>query len=310
MLNLKSKTLKFSVSGLRGIVPDDLNLNNLPHILFAFQRSLPAGDIAIARDTRPSGPAFSYQALSILSALGRNIHYLDIVPTPTLKHYVRQNKLAGGLMVSASHNPMSYNAFKFIRKGGDFFNEGDNAKFLKNLQQLASKLSFSLPAQQYGKIFSNKKAIACQKHVDQTIQKIFQNKKTNLQLRIGLDTLGACATEIGPQLLAQLKLKFVSQYTVFLDYFPRPPEPTDKSLKKFEMFCRQNKTDIGFAFDPDADRLVIVDNNFKAISEELTLPLCALNGIKKTGGPMVVNLSSSYLNQWVAQEKGIKFFKS
>jgi phosphomannomutase len=313
MLKLNSPTLKFSISGLRGIVPEDLNLQNLPQIIYAFEKSIPAGVIALARDTRPTGSAFCYQAMSILNGLGRQVHFLDIVPTPTIKHYVRQNNLAGGIMVSASHNPMHYNAFKFIRKGGDFFLQKDNEKFKNSLKKYHPQVLLQTKFDKYAGALDKKKD-SIKAHIEQCKYVVFGNKNYKLKMKpkVALDTLAACATEMAPQLLQSLGCTFITQYETFETKFPRPPEPTISSLKKFEAFCKTNKADIGFAFDPDADRLVIIDENGSTIHEELTLPLAAMSSLSKKSvkGSMVVNLSSSYLSQWVAEQKKIPFLRS
>lgn len=115
-----SPTLKLSISGLRGVYPDDISPDKWVDYVRAFAAVVPEGAVAIARDARATSPALLQIAAGVLSLLGRTVHNLGLVPTPTIKAYVRQKKLAGGLMVSASHNPEQYNALKFIKRG-DFF---------------------------------------------------------------------------------------------------------------------------------------------------------------------------------------------
>ena len=90
--------------------------------------------------------------------------------------------------------------------------------------------------------------------------------------------------------------------------FPRPPEPNQKSLRKLSDFVRKNKCDIGFGFDPDADRLVIVTSSGLVLGEEYTFPLVALAALKHRHGGIVVNFSSSWINHWLAAQFNRKFY--
>jgi len=307
-LNLQSKTLKFSVSGLRGVYPDDLNPENIPSLVAAYHKTIGSGDIAIARDTRPTGAAIEKLVEGTLTALGRNVHMLGIVPTPTIKAYVAEKKLAGAIMISASHNPVQYNAFKFIQKGGFFFDEEKNRLWLNFLNE---KLSWGSYQKQGKSIDAHKEAI--QLHIQYVIKRVFPDLKTvknKKNIRVALDTLGACATEIIPEMLKELGIQYEMLFPDFENNFPRPPEPVEASLSKLKKLVREKKCDLGLAYDPDADRLALVDNEGNAIGEELTLPLSMMQALGEKKGAVVVNLSSSYYNNHVATQMGCKIIRS
>ena len=308
MLNLKSKTLKFSISGLRGYFPEDINPENIPKIVYAYHKTLPKGAIAVASDNRPTRDVMREITIGTLLALGRDVYSIGIVPTPSIKAFVKDNKLAGGLMISASHNPVRYNAFKFIKKDGYFFAEKENKKWLENLNTSAE---WNLHSKQ-GKLFENKNQDAFDNHINQVLKNIPIDlvKLKKKKLKVAIDTVAACATYIIPELLTKLGVDFTSIYTEVESHFPRQAEPTPVALKKLKEFVVKENCDIGFAFDPDADRLAIVDNTGEAIGEEYTLPLSMLKALDYRSGSIVVNLSSSYLNQWVAEKFSRKFFKS
>ena len=241
--------------------------------------------------------------LGSLISCGRKVVDLGVLPTPTLKNYIASQNLAGGLMISASHNPPEYNAFKFIKKQGLFFDEKDNQKFLQNLKDNQSWKNHK----QQGS-FENVHEKALNSHIQEILSNIKLPKK--IKLRVGIDTLGACATNIAEVFLKTVGVQVFSMFPQLLATFPRQPEPTTQALSKFSSFVKKHKCDVGFAFDPDADRLAIVSSSGKILGEEYTLPLAAMEALKKRDGGMVVNFSSSWLNQWVADQFTKKIYRS
>ena len=297
----KSDTLKFSISGLRGFYAKDLIPKNLLFFSDAFHKVLPGGEIAIARDNRGSGEAIKHIIVGNLIFLGRKVLDLGVLPTPTLKSYVRIKSLAGGIMISASHNPIEYNALKFIKKGGMFFNDKDNVHFINILKhglarseskKLGSLVSAGLEAEDL--------------HIQDILKKIPCPEK--VKLRIALDTLGGAGTFIAKKFLEKLQADVYSIFPDILPVFPRQPEPNQKSLRKLSDFVRKNKCDIGFGFDPDADRLVVVGSSGLVLGEEYTFPLVALEALKHRRGGIVVNFSSSWLNRWLASQFDRNFY--
>lgn len=304
-LNTKSPTLKFSVSGMRGLFGTDLHPGNIPAIINALHQSLPPGKIAIARDNRPTGIAIEQIVAGVAAALGRDIDLLGLVPTPTIKNHINLNKLAGGVMISASHNPVEYTAFKFIKKGGLFFDEKDN----KRLHEAIKKETFNCSITKQGSL-NNRHNEAVAQHIESILQKVPINRKSPPKLRVAIDTLGACAHPIAPKLLETLKIKYFSLFPEIHYSFPRGPEPVAASLKKLGKFVVENRCDIGFAFDPDADRLAVVNSSGKPIGEELTLPLAILEAMKTRKGDLVVNLSSSFYNNIASKAYKRKVYRS
>jgi len=315
-LDLNSPTLKFSVSGMRGLFPEDINPGNIPAIIHAFHKSVKKGKIAIARDNRPTGAAIENIAIGILQSLGREVHSLGIVPTPTIKAYIQSLKLAGGIMISASHNPIHYTAFKFIKEGGFFFQEKENKALESALKQNIYNEAWGNYEKQGNVVDAH--AASIELHADYVARRIFnRGKAPSNKLKIALDTLGACATEIIPHFLDKIGVKYISLYPEITGYFPRPPEPVPASLSRLSKFVIDNKCDIGFAFDPDADRLAIVGPDGKPIGEELTLPLSMMkalekyrNSKQKTKKPVVVNLSSSLYNEYAASQNNCSVTRS
>jgi phosphomannomutase len=300
-VNTSSPTLKFSISGLRGVYPDDISPDQWIQYVRAFAAVLPAGPVAIARDARATGPGLLKVATGVLTLLGRDVHDLGLVPTPTIKAYVNARRLAGGLMVSASHNPAAYNALKFIKKNGMFFDAEDNEKFVSALDATA----FWGDYKKQGRIVDAHDA-AIDLHIA-SIMKVV--KKPKRRLKAVIDPVGSCGGEIAVKLLARLGVKCEAIHLAETSSFPRPPEPTAPALKKLAAAVKKYRADVGFAFDPDADRLSIVDEKGRAIGEEYTLPLAILAGVKSKT-TVVVNLSTSMLCENAAAMRGSRIARS
>ena len=312
MLN-QSSTLKISISGVRGIILTDINTEDIVSFTKAFSATISKGKIAVASDNRISGEALSKVVIGTLLLLGRDVIDIGILPTPTLKAFVKAKKLAGAIMISASHNPMEYNGFKFIKKDGFFFDDIDNQKWHSYLSKVKDITNTAMIYGTYSTAHIDAMDIHIQNAITHIIGDVTTFKKQKKTLKVAIDTLGATATEIIPKLLNSLNIKYISMYPDILYKFPRNPEPVESSLKKFGDFVKQNKCDVGFAFDPDADRLALIDENGKPLGEEFTLPLSALylfQANKRKNASFVVNLSSSWLNHWVAQKYNITLIQS
>lgn len=300
-MKYNSPTLKFSISGLRGVYPADIAPDKWVDYVRAFAAVLPAGTIAIARDARATGPALVGIASGVLRLLGREVHDLGLVPTPTIKAYVAGKKCAGGLMVSASHNPAEYNALKFIGKGGFFFSAADNARFSAALEAACDWGDY----RKQGSLVDAHQA-AMDFHIS-TILKVV--KKPRRKLTVVIDPVGSCGGAIAVQLLKKLGVRTFAIHLKETPAFPRPPEPTAEALGKLAAAVRKHKADIGFAFDPDADRLSLVDEKGRAIGEEYTLPLAILAAAKPKG-KIVANLSTSMLTESAAVMRKCSFIRS
>lgn len=301
-----SPTLKFSISGLRGVYPQDISPEKWVEYVRAYAATLPSGPgergaVALARDARATGPALLRIAAGVLTLMRRDVHDLGLVPTPTIKAYVKAKKLAGGLMVSASHNPAEYNALKFIGKDGFFFDERANAAFVAALESEPNWGSFT----KQGRI-TDAHAAAIESHAAAILKVV---KKPKRRLKVVIDPVGSCGGEIAEYLLKKMGVQYQAIHLAEVNNFPRPPEPTADALSKLATAVRKFKADVGFAFDPDADRLSLVDEKGRAIGEEYTLPLAIL-AAARPGGTIVANLSTSMLTESAAHMKKCKFVRS
>lgn len=311
--------LLISVSGIRGVIPDGLNSLNIVLFTRAFC-AITGKKIVIGNDARPTGPMMKHLITGVLMSAGKEIIDIGLAPTPTVKAAVKTYRADAGIMISASHNPTQWNAFKFIDKNGFFFNKD-------RIEELKAALDRNdSPDVEYKKLGRSREANGIQDHILSVLDIIpnvpaIKRKKYT----VVVDAVAGAGRVALPQLLKALGCKVEELYCEAdaNDSFPRPPEPTPDSLKQFSKKLKETKAAIGFALDPDADRLVIGSKN-GAINEEYTLPLSlfgllsqdALKEFQKNGheegfcvsekvkGKIVLNLSTSDLVDYVASRIG------
>ncbi|MBU0951209.1 MAG: phosphoglucosamine mutase [Elusimicrobia bacterium] len=295
-----SENLKIGVSGLRGVVGDTLTPELILNFAQAFGTYLNGGTVVVGRDTRPTGIMIKYSIFSGLISSGCKIVDLDICPTPTVLMMVKELKAAGGIVITASHNPLQWNGLKFVKNTGMFLNPDENNKLLqiysdknnfKNNEwaKLGNLIKSSKNPEKthFGKIF---------KHVD---KKAIRKAK----LKVAFDCVNGAGSVFTPLFLKELGCRLIPINTKPDGIFPHTPEPVPENLKDLCKLVKSKKADIGFAQDPDADRLAIVDENGNPIGEEYTLAL-VLDYIlsKKRSSKVVLNLSTSRASEDVAKK--------
>jgi phosphomannomutase len=299
--------LMISISGVRGKIQKGFGLPEALLFTESFATMMAGQTVVIGRDSRPSGPYFEHILSASLLASGSNVLTLGLVPTPTTKAVVKLAKAKGGIMISASHNPMEWNAFKFISKDGFFFNAKENETLVSILKAGKYREPLIHPK---GYIESGEDYIDL--HIKSVLARVNVTKIKKRKFTVFVDAVGGAGSYVIPDLLRQLGCKVIEHNCKPDGTFPRPPEPTPAALVSSEKAFKKSKADIGFALDPDADRLVLFTPKRGAISEELTLPLALRSALRsaKKGSKVIVNLSSSFLNEHVSQRYGMKVIRS
>ncbi|MCB1189965.1 MAG: phosphoglucosamine mutase [Leptospiraceae bacterium] len=296
-----------SVSGIRGRIPSGLNIDNIVVFSKAFAGVIQGKKVVLARDSRPSGQFIESIATGVLLAYGIDVMSLGIVPTPTLKAVVNATGSAGGVMISASHNPIEWNAFKFVGKNGFFFDQNQIDSLLSLVENKDFKEPYFNPRSQV--INSPNEHI--QLHIDAVLKQVDVNKIKKSKFKVYIDAVNGAGSYVVPELLKRLGCIVYEKYCKPDGKFPRSPEPTKDSLKGSSKFMKSSGADIGFALDPDADRLVLISKTKGSISEEYTLPLSiqsVLPFTQKTN--VVINLSSSSMTEEVISPYNKKLFRS
>ncbi len=304
-----------SVSGMRGHVGTDLT----PELVARHAAALGAwarqagrrSTVVLGRDARTSGPMFAHAAAAGLMSVGVDVVDLGIVPTPTVQLAVEHHRAGAGLILTASHNPIEWNALKFVGPDGIFLDAADGERVRRLAEQGPPRAGWD----GIGEVRSDPDAI--RRHLDAIVGlgMIDVTAIRNRRFHIALDCVrGAGATAMLP-LLEMLGCR-VSGINLETDgRFPRAPEPVPENLGELGELVRSSGADLGFAVDPDVDRLAVVDEKGRAIGEDYTLAFAvrAVLDRRSTAASapvVVVNLSTSLVVEDAARAGGARLFRA
>lgn len=296
-------TLKISISGVRGYVPDSLTPEVCLDLAKAFGTYLRGGKVVIGTDPRTSSEFIKGIVFSGLLATGCAVVDIGICPTPTVGIMVRKLKCAGGIVVTASHNPLPWNGLKFMREDGIFLNEGQARRFLKFYESKYFKLK---PANKG--VSANATGIAT--HIALVLKTVKPAAIRKKKFKVAVDACNGAGSVAMIKLLEKLGCKVLAINVNPRLPFPHNPEPTPENLTELRELVRLKKADIGFAMDSDADRLAVVAENGEALGEEATLALAVkfllsrqpvLGRYKRI---VTVNLSTSRMIDDICREYG------
>ena len=280
-----------SISGVRGLIDSHLTTKVIECYARAFHSHLKPGLIFIGRDSRPSGEDLLDSFANELVRLGRDVIICGIVPTPTVQFMVERSEAAGGIIITASHNPIEWNGIKFVRSDGTFFHPND----CNHLFELFDKDKALNDAKSPGMVFPDQNSIL--KHAINTIELSCIDFKAikKRQFKVVIDAVNGAGSAALPLLLEYLGCEVIKLYCEGNGEFKRGTEPLPENLIDLGKLVLDNNADVGFAVDPDADRLAVVDETGKPIGEEYTLVVAAEGYInnRKKGEIFVTNLSSS-----------------
>jgi phosphomannomutase len=292
----------FSISGLRGIVGKDLNPDIIYRYAKSFGRYLKKGRVVIGRDTRGSGKLFRRAVVKGLNSSGRAVVDLGIVPTPTVLFMVRKLKAAGGIVITASHNPAQWNALKFASSKGLFLSAAEFKAFSKKI------------VIESGSSARRERVEVLKSGLEEHIEKIVTTlKPLQTSFRVAVDAVNGAGSMGLPMVLEAMGCKVYRLSCSFAPDFPRKPEPVRENIAALCRFVESCKLDAGFACDPDCDRLSVVDENGNAIGEEKSLVLATdyvLSEKQRKKPRVVTNLSTTALMDHVAQAHGALLYRT
>lgn len=308
-----SGPLIVSVSGIRGIVGDSLT----PDITLAFAEALgtalgAGSTVALSRDNRPSGTMLGAAAAAGLMSVGCNVLDLGIVPTPTVGVMIRHAKLAGGIQISASHNPAPWNGLKLFGSDGAVLAPAAGARIV----DLFQKRAFQRATQYASKAWSHHatshegtSAIEVHSRLASGVALVDAVRRKGF--RVLVDANGGAGGPLAQHFL-QMNLSCMVEGVGMhpSDTFAHTPEPTEENLRTIAPLVAERRCAVGFALDPDADRLAIIDETGRYIGEELTLALSLKYLLRQRQGPVVVNMSTSRVNEDIARQYGCSFSRS
>ncbi len=292
--------LMIGVSGIRGRVGEALTPEVVARYAAGFgawaSRRGHSNRVVVGRDSRVSGPLFHRVVLSALQSVGCDIIDIGLTTTPTCQLAVEHHHAAGGLMISASHNPIEWNALKCIGPTGLFLENAEGVEMRALIEKGIPRATWD----KLGTIEEDTRAV--ERHIDRVLSIPYLDVEgiRRRQFHVALDCVHGAGAVIMPAILERLGCR-VSAINLETDgRFPRPPEPVPENLGDLERLVLETGAAIGFAVDPDVDRLALVSDSGKAIGEDFTLALAARLVLRHRPGSVVTNLSTSRLIEDVA----------
>ncbi|WP_417592186.1 phosphoglucosamine mutase [Owenweeksia hongkongensis] len=310
-------TLIKSISGIRGTIGGSAgdNLTPLDAVKFAaaYGTWIKKGKkenvkVVIGRDARPSGGMIQQLVQNTLIGLGIDIVDLDLSTTPTVEMAVVFEKADGGIILTASHNPVQWNALKLLNGKGEFLSGEDGKEILRLVE--SEDYNFA-EVQDLGKLIENTDSM--EKHVDAilALPYIETAKIKAANFKVAVDGVNSTGGVFIPYLLKRLGVEQVEElYCEPHGRFPHNPEPLEKHLGDIMSLVKDKGCDVGIVVDPDVDRLALISEDGKMFGEEYTLVACADYLLDKKKGAVVSNLSSSRALRDLAEAKGCEYFAS
>lgn len=275
--------MKISISGVRGVYGQDLNLHEAGRFAGQFASVIKSGRCVIARDTRPSGRIIARTVAASLMAGGIDVYNLGIAPTPAAFREAR--RYGAGVIITASHNPLEWNGLKFIIDGRGLF-EHELEAMLKS------------PSEHRGKFGSEFRISS--RYVDE----VADIAKGGAKVKVGIDAGGGAACGYGERLFKKLGHEYFSINSV-AGISSRGPDPTADELADLRALVTANRLDHGFALDLDADRLVVVNSKGDKLGPDATLLLCIARAVEMGMKKFVTSIDTSVaIEKYIRDHKG------
>lgn len=261
--------------------------------------------IVVGRDARVSGPMVDALVCSTLTAMGFDVVNIGLASTPTTEIAVTGEGACGGIIITASHNPMQWNALKLLDHNGEFLNADQGAEVL----DIAAREDFTFAdVHDLGHIDRNDTWL--RRHIDMVLglKLVDREAIAAADFTVAVDAVNSVGGMAIPRLLRALGVKNIVELNCEVTgRFAHTPEPIPQNLGQIASLMKEGKADVGFVVDPDVDRLAIVMENGEMFVEEYTLVAVADYVLSHTPGSTVSNLSSSRALRDVTRAHGCQY---
>jgi phosphomannomutase len=299
-------SLIISVSGLRGVIGETLTPEVAMNYAAAYSASAEAGAFVITRDGRGSGAMLADAISAALNAGGRPTIDAGIAATPTTGVLIRNLKAAGGIQISASHNPLEYNGLKLFSAEGRVIPKAPGEKVKEHYLQSAAKYK---PYNQIATRTTCSETTSA--HLDAVLETVNVTAIRAKKYKTLLDSNRGAGSVLGRKLLESLGCEITILGEMPDGQFEHIPEPTEDNLQSVFAKVRAAGVDIGFCQDPDADRLAVIDASGRYLGEEYTAAMCIDHVLRtREKGAVVINCASSRMSQDIADQHGVSLFRS
>ena len=309
-------TLIKSISGIRGTIGGDVGDSLTPidivrftsaYAKFIFDQDYNSNTIVIGRDARLSGTMVSNIVSGTLIGCGFNVIDIGLSTTPTVEVTVEKESAAGGIIITASHNPKQWNALKLLNNKGEFISAADGEKLLNYAQKEEFNFSLidNLGSYKYDNTH-NEKHIEDVLNLDLVNVDLIKTKK----FKVVVDAVNSTGGILIPKLLEKLGVECIELFCDPTGDFPHNPEPLPENLIEISKKVIHANADLGIVVDPDVDRLALVCEDGSMFGEEYTLVSVADYVLSKTPGNTVSNLSSTRALSDVTKNHNGNYFAS
>jgi phosphomannomutase len=311
-------TLIKSISGIRGTIGGKVGDALTPYDVVKFTAAYGTWiknnntskkcKIVIGRDARISGEMVTNLVIGTLQGLGIDVVDLGLSTTPTVEVAVPMEHAQGGIILTASHNPIQWNALKLLNEKGEFISAKDGEDVLRIAEQESYDFA---DVHNLGNCTTNDTYL--QKHIDSILALPLVNKEAikNANLKVAIDCVNSSGGIFVPAILKALGVtQIVELYCEPTGHFPHNPEPLPEHLTEISKVIKEAKADMGIVVDPDVDRLALVNEDGSMFGEEYTLVAIADYVLSKTQGNTVSNLSSTRALRDVTEKHGKQYFAS
>jgi len=299
--------LKIGVSGIRGVVGEFLTPALACSFAQAFGTYVGAGRVVVGRDTRASGPMLQHAVACGLLSAGCEVVDVGILPTPTIQVYIGATRARGGVALTASHNPSEYNALKLFNSEGLFFNNYERGELLELYHQ--SDFRRATNAEMRG--VRSDYTTPARLHIERVLKHVDVERIRKRHFRVALDAVNGAGAVMSPGFLRDTLGCELHAISIDPDQpFPRVAEPRPDTLGDLAALVQREKCDIGFAHDPDGDRLAVVDETGHVIDNDDVLALAVDGTLARLPGDVVVNLTTSSAIDVIAAAHGRRVYRT
>lgn len=296
-----NEALKVGVSGVRGVVGDSFTPQIAAGFAQAFGTFVGKGPVLVGRDTRPSGLMLEHAVVAGLQSVGCKPVLLGVVPTPTMLLMTKHLAARGGIVITASHNAAEWNALKFVDRRGLFLEENRAQELfdIYHQQEFLLVPESEIPA-------VGVQSYPVERHFKRILEYVDHSAIRARRFRVAVDGVNGVGALYSPFLLGSLLgCEVFPIHDTPSGVFERDPEPLPQHLQRLCETVAEHRCDIGFAQDPDGDRLAIVDERGHPIGEDLTLAFTARQVLEAhEKGPVAINLSTSQAVEAVVRAYG------
>lgn len=289
-----------SISGVRGIVGESFSPEAIIHLGRAFGTYIEGGRVVVGRDTRTSGEMVKHALLSGLLASGCPIVDLGVVATPTASLMIGECGAAGGIVISASHNPVEWNALKFFRADGIYLNPEQSAELFRVCDEGPFR---SVRWDGIREVEQDRRGDGI--HLRRALGLVDVEAIRKARFHVALDCCNGAGVGVTLRLLEDLGARVERIHCTPDGLFPHDPEPNFENLGGLCELVGETGCDAGFAQDPDADRLALVDERGEFVGEEYTLALAVDHVLARRRGTVVTNVSTTQALERIAERYGV-----